>query len=316
MLRRSNIAFNAKPNFKNRKRWPYMVHHNKLPWNTVEPGTELSHKILAPCFLRVIQTASMMNINGLIVNNNNSSSLLPNIPEDQWLFALPASTFVVPVPSNNNNNKNNSSLIVEPEALDDATTTSSSSSSSLAPYGWFGKRVVDEMCLTHYGPIAAAVAPVLEVAEFRSPDLRIICNAVRLGKFHSDFNICSRSSFAAAHQNQQQSKNNNNSIINGGFCIYHFYRPNRAPSEMEGAFKQYLQSTIERPDLAALEEVMAQGGSFKPTMARKQGATAASASPMPQGPVPTSPQYGLIEREAIRPGDTFGCRSRPWGHFW
>lgn len=310
MLRRSNIAFNVKPNFRSRKRWPYMVHHNKLPWNTVEPGTELSHKILAPCFLRLIQSASMMHINGLVMNSSNSgTSNLPNIPEDQWLFALPASTFVVPVSNTSSDAKK---LVITDEDEDEEKVESKAS--SLAPYEWFGKRVVDEMCLTHYGPIAATVAPVLEVAEFRSPDLRIICNAIRLGNFYDSFQIHSKSSLAASRSTTTTTNNKNSS---SNLCVYHFYRPNRAPSEMESAFKQFLRSTIERPDLSALEEVVAQGAAFKPTTTRKvSGNASASASPMPQISVPTSPQYGLIEREAIRPGDTFGCRSRVWGHFW
>ena len=310
MLRRSEPSL---VKMRNRKKWPYMIHHNKLPWNTVEPGTDLSHKILSSCFLTLLTSAANMRINGLVLPNEQ----LPQIPEDQWLFTLPSSTFVVPlktkslqqqklVATTSSENEGEEATI---EFDDESTTTTTS---PLAPFGWFGKRVVDELSLTHYGPIHANIAPVKEVAEFRSPDLRLVCNAIKFSGFHPQFLISQNSSFASS----SSSSSNSNP-----FVIYHFYRPNRAPSEMQAAFKQFEKtSSMERPDLSALEEVVAKGASFKPIFSRKpnnsNNTNKVVVSPMPIGEVPTSPQYGLIEREAIRPGDAFGCRSRAWGHHW
>ncbi len=329
MLRRSQPL---SVQMRNRKKWPYMVHHNRLPWNTVEPGSELSHKILAPCFIKVLEAAARMRVNGLVLGHN---SKLPSIPEDQWLYALPSATFIVPYKKSLNQNLVNvqqqqQHVNEEPEVDNNNTGRRKSfeeyykeatqkdeldeaikNASALAPYGWFGKRVVDDMSLTHYGPLHSSIAKVREVAEFRSPDLRIVCNALRLSGVNTkNLKIFPKSSFDEFGVAKCEE-----------LCIYHFYRPNRAPKEMESAFKQFINAPVERPDTLALDEIVAQGASWKPqlgkiTQQKSNQNNQKVASPMPQGPVPTSPLYGLIEREAIKPGDTFGCRSRVWGHHW
>jgi hypothetical protein len=325
MLRRSQPL---SVNMRNRKKWPYMVHHNKLPWNTVEPGSELSHKILAPCLIKVLEAAARMRVNGLVLGHN---SKLPSIPEDQWLYALPSSTFIVPYKKSLNQNlvnvSNNSAQQQQQVEIDNNNSSTRKSfeqyyqeatqrnelddaiknATALAPYGWFGKRVVDEMSLAHYGPLHASIAKVKEVAEFRSPDLRIVCNALRLSSINSkNLKIFPKSSFDEFGVGKCEE-----------LCVYHFYRPNRAPREMESAFKQFVNAPVERPDTLALDEIVAQGASWKPQLSRKTTTgNKVVVSPMPEGPIPTSPLYGLIEREAIKPGDTFGCRSRVWGHHW
>ena len=288
---------------RSRKKFPYMVSYNKLPWNVVEAGSEDAHKLLAPSFIRAFETAATTRSAGLVRTEH------PALPEDQWLFRLPTMSYILPL---HQQQQHPHVLVAEAAATSEADDVDdgadgAAAATPLAPFGWDGKRVTDPMCLAHYGQLHAAVAPVLEVAEFRSPDLRLVCNAVRVGPLRRA--PARMSALAAILMPAAQAQTQATGDV-AGFCLYHFYRPNRAPTEVLAPFKRLTPN--HKPDLSALAP------GFEPKLARQAvgAGERATASPMPAGAVPTSPMYGLAEREAVRPGDTFGSRARMWGNHW
>jgi hypothetical protein len=314
MLRRSQT--HCGNSLRGRKKYPYMVSHNRLPWVTIEAGSPDSHKLFGNQFVRVFETAmsnrapgGSNNSNNGGVNVNHAHSLVrtqhPALTVDEWLFHLPSTTYIIAETADDN------AIPLEMVAPFEgwgataaATATSGGEAADAAAEGDdapCGKRVSDTMCLAHYGPLQSSVGEVSSVAEFRSPDLRIVGTAVRV-LAPLKLKPAPLSAFWQLQKAQQQQ------FVS--FALFHYYRQNRSPSELLAAFNKF--TPRERPDLTALTGAEPLQGAASLGQ-RKKGAVV---SPMPAGPVPTSPMYGLMEREAVKPGDTFGSRSRMWGHHW
>lgn len=310
MLRRS---FPLRDSLRSRKKYPYLVSHNKLPWNTVEPGSADAHKLLAPCFVRVFEFA---------MNNRASAATSvvrtehPPLTPDEWIFHLPSTSYIVA------ETKEDNAIPLEMVApfegwgsqqqqgsADDQQQQDASSASSDS----CGKRVTDPMCLAHYGPLHVAVGAVEAVAEFRSPDLRIVGNAVRV-RAPLKLKPAPFSAMWTLLKKQHEAAGASPSPAFVSFSLFHYYRPNRAPSELEAAFDKFVPR--ERPDLTALTSAEPLVSGAAAGKKGSKGGPAGKLTPMPIGPVPSSPLYGLMEREAVKPGDTFGCRSRMWGNHW
>jgi hypothetical protein len=167
------------------------------------------------------------------------------------------------------------------------------------------------VALSHYGGLHGSVARVTSVHEFKSPDLRLLCNAVCFAAPHCS--VSPRSTFDVIRKARGEGADGAEGG-DGGFVLFHFFRPNRAPSELAQPLQKFY---VHKPDLAMLGAFAGKGG--KPsrdaisTPARKR---AAAVLPMPRFTTPTTYQHALPERAAIRPGGCFGNRALMWGYWY
>ena len=292
--------------FKYERRYPYLVAFHQLPWNTVEPGTHKAHKLLAPHYQQLLKVAAtgVVPLPGFVLPAH------PDLPADKALswypgmvYALPLEPPQLPTPL----------PAAAPATLgDDATEGVTANVAEWMPSGWTSKRVSDPLTLGHYGPMDATLAPLRGVYELTSADMRIVGNAVAFGRPH----------FAAGGASNKKKVDWSAVAVTGtsslgslgketgGFALFHFYRPNRAPSELTKPLEKFYVHGADTSVLDGLDE-----GAWSPAPAVRP-AGEQPAKPMPKYTAPVTPQYGLPDREAQLPGDTFGHRDRQWGFRW
>lgn len=195
------------------------------------------------------------------------------IPADMQLRLLPGSVYILP---------NNA----------DGTSAS--------PPTWTHKRVVDDSTSTqYYGQLSTTVAPVKEVSTYVSPDLRLYCNAVSFaGRL-----VVPVAPRAALEEIAKDGR---------GFTLFHFYRPNRPPTELTQPLMKYYKHV---PQASALESFMNKG-SWTPRLDAPRRSATARVTPMKPFVPPQSYLMGLAERKGLQPGASIGRRSLMWGHWF
>jgi hypothetical protein len=287
------------------KKYPYLVSYNRVPWNLIEAGSEQAHRVAAPLYRRLLLAAAAGPMPTLVASGH------PVVPRELQLQHLPGLYYVVPQSAAQLADITAADAAVAASDADAAEASAVAGSIPWAPFGWAGGATRDPMALSHYGPLHRDVAAVRGVYEFRSPDLRMLCTAVVLGPLRTP----TGSANAALHKaGAKLATSGAEATGAAGYVLFHFYRPNRTPKELAAPFR-HLKDAV-APESGVLSALAS--GAWTPRLTRPATLAAGArktASPMPAISVPSSSPYGLPERDGLRPGDAFGCRSRMWGHW-
>lgn len=283
--------------WKYNRRYPYLISFHQLPWNTVDAGSEKAHKLLAPHYKRLLELACtrtnllskfILDSHPAIGSTDSAHQLLPGL-----VYGIPLAGYPSDLPSNLPRSQMTLGSIEQNEKDEKDWMP------SWAPKSWTAHRVSDPISLGHYGPIDHHVARVQAVFELKSPDLRLLCNTCFLQLPHKSRNV---DKFSIFGQLQAQS---DIAVL----ALFHYYRPNRPPSELCKPFEKYYSPAT---DLSILDELSSGWRETQDTRPLDERPVQPMAPYVP----PVTPQYGLPDREAQLPGDCFGHRDRQWGHRW
>eukprot|EP00760_Papus_ankaliazontas_P011690 PhM_4_TR1496/c0_g1_i1/m.2058 len=245
-----------------RGKYPYVIEFHKLPWKCIPPSSALAHEHGSFYYQQILDLATRSNMPSLV------NDFHPTVAEDRMGTLLPGSVYIVP--------EVRTLLEVESE---------------WGPYNWQGTQVVNDMFTTYYGGISSQIAPLQEVWEFMSPDLKLLCTALCFGVPTAE---------CESDSSLSQLKTNNKD-----FVLFHFYRPNRPVSEFVRPLEKFF---VQKPKLDFLSGLDA----FEPVELPVRSPNV-KAKEMAAFIPPTSFMSGIPEREALKPGDCIGTRRNAWG---
>lgn len=263
--------------FRYRKKFPYLVSTNKLPWKIAEAGSDIVHRVLAPHFAQFVVLLSRVSLPQLVLDFH------PDIPAVKWGELLPGMLYVVPFVQ---------STLVKPEEW--------------GPFQWSHQQVTDPVALQNYAVLEKQVGPVTSVYEFKSPDLRLLCYSIGLNDARH-LTISPRSSLGTflcqpPDPNEKQPKPKSSD-----FTLFYFCRPNRPPAELLRPMQKFY---VHYPDLSAV----AAPSEFH--LGERKSSNNVKPATMPSSPAPVSYVPGLPERLAVIPGGCFGNRAINWGYWF
>ncbi|CUF99740.1 unnamed protein product [Bodo saltans] len=167
---------------------------------------------------------------------------------------------------------------------------------------WEKKLVTDSHATQYYGSVGLLHhLNVAEIATFVSPDLRIYCNAVTV----------TPSGRQAASDAPLKSSSIGEIGVDGGFTIFQYYRPNRPAAEIVKPLMAFYRHV---PTLSVVNDFA--GKSWTPRLDAPVRSPTAKVTPNKPFVPPQSYLYGLAERRAVIPGDSYGRRSLMWGNWF
>lgn len=276
-----------------RYKYPGLVSYNKLTWKMLAADAPEVHETAAPHYAQMLSLAATTDLPHIL----NDFHL--DIPEEQWLSALPSSLYILPGVA--------SAMGNDPKEF--------------GPYGWPFQHVTDSTALQYYAPVEAAVgASISDVITYKSPDLRIICNAVvfrpgaKVGYSpNSTFDRVAKAAGADAPLPD--------------FVLFHFFRPNRPTAELSFPLRKYFRHPLALPSAATSSssssaaaaspvDIFGLNSKWEPLLDQPATQKRAPLSAPKAFRPPTSYLPGLYERLAIKPGDAFGKRSLMWGSYF
>lgn len=284
-----------------RIKFPKLVSYNKFPWTILSMDSPDVHKHVARHYAKVLTLAAINTVPNLLQDFH------PEVPEHKWPSLLPSLLYVLPR--------------VDSELQDPM---------EYGPFGWQPQRVTDTTALQHYGILSASVGRLKHVIMYKSPDLRLLCNAVTIQAGSKQLTVIAGSTLSqlfttssattstqSSSSNKKQEHHSSRSVVIDepmpDFTIFHFFRPNRPPAELSRPFIKYYtthcSSTVQEL------ETYEQPTSWTPVLEappRSKGIRATH----PKFKPPTSYLLGLPERHAIIPGDCFGSRALMWGYYF
>ena len=301
-FRASNVLLHKanQQHWKYNRRYPYLVAFHQLPWNTIEPSSDALHKLLAPNLNQLVTaaTAHGHRIPRLCLSQH------PSVAPERALALWPGTIYILVHPTTSG-----------AEELTAGVPHSGGEQDTRKPQ-WKTKKVTSPTALAHYGPlrmVTASHSPT--VYELMSNDLRLCGVAVQFDP-NIDGSDTDRETRTQKHHIHAESSVGTafgkTVPSSSSFTLYYYYRPNRVPSELVKPFEKfYVPSPTPGASLlqGLVDENWAPAAKTRPL-----GET--PAAPMPDYKPPTTPQYGLPDREAQLPGDCFGHRARQWGFRW
>src|SRR5262249_50026188 len=122
------------------------------------------------------------------------------------------------------------------------------SGATVLPDGWEKTTVEARTSTQHYGRLHKEFAAIREIATVVSPDLRMYANVLN---FSSDMALAVPPRSSLASIAQQSDKN--------GFSLFHFYRPNRAATEVSKTFEKFYEHI---PSTDVVSSLAAAGSSW------------------------------------------------------
>lgn len=182
-----------------------------------------------------------------------------------------------------------------------------------APRGFTPHLVQEPESLQHYGPLVSAVGSLASVKLHTSDDLQLLCLQLT---FTSPLSIAHQpgSSIATAGA----LKGTESPGEEPPWSLYHFFRPNRSPTEVTQPLERLLRHTLYTAPIICSSSATSspqQEADWVPVLQAPARCKSTKATMAPYRP-PQSYLMGLAERLAVRPGNCFGRRSLMWGHWF
>ena len=290
MLRRSVVVMGGAPIFNSasvhynyfyNKKFPNMVSFHKMPWKTIKPGDTSYHTVIAEHLEQTLKVASHIRTPNLFAAEHI------DVPEEQWLSLLPNTMYIL---------QQVEPIAKLPDDLEEETLPEEQL--SWAPLGWIGRRLPHHIHVQAYGGLASRIGDVDAIHHFTSPDLRLCCSALTISKLYNKPD--DRSSLAPFYKEKQP------------FTFFHFYRPNRSPSEITRPFEKYY---VHYADLSVLNSIVSDS-SWTPVLEQPKAAHAKQSVAKMPFKTPTTYALGLNDHLGIIPGSCFGTRNNQWGTVW